>query len=316
MSQKTDENIAISHVTHESNNTSQKDTHETQTDAPPQRRTLHHLKRAAIQFLALAWLAPVITLLVLNFQGYIAGASIGCGVTTCSVSEWGLNVTQLVNDYDTRDRNVVGAFQLVAKVIEIWFVFAAGRLVYDLAMLLARNGDGLPLRYYTTNVEFADLRIILTPSFWTSVLRHPRDPTVLNTDSRRRLLVAFAVIVAIVSGVANLMGPAVAVLLLPTLGWRDLPLPQKTTVFGGLAASESPRSAIVNSFSCEPSRLEDGDYTCLGTGSNTDLDALLVDTSVLPQMTAASQNSLLNQAFLTFSFNLSDSLVLGDPVGQ
>ncbi|KAH7316956.1 hypothetical protein B0I35DRAFT_479752 [Stachybotrys elegans] len=243
----------------------------------------------------------------------IIGASIGCGVTTCTVSEWNVNVTQLVNEYDTRDHNVLGAFQIVAKVIEIWFAFVAARLVYDLAMLLARNGDGLPLRYYTMNVEFADLLIILTPSFWTSALQDPLKSSVPNTHSRRRLIVAFAAIVAIISAVANLMGPAIAVLLLPTLGWRELPLPQKTTVFGGLAAFDSPSRAVVDSLNCEPAQLEEGDYTCLAAGSNTPLDALLVDASVLLQMASASQNSLLRQTFLTFSFNISDSLLRGDP---
>ena len=44
-------------------------------------------------FLCLGWLAPVITLLVLNFKGYIAGASVGCGFGTCDdnalTGNWG-----------------------------------------------------------------------------------------------------------------------------------------------------------------------------------------------------------------------------------
>lgn len=68
---------------------------------------------------------------------------------------------------EAEDHNLLGALQLVAKTLEVWFMFVAGSLVYDLAMLLARNSDGLPLRYYTPFVEFGDLRSIISWSFWT-----------------------------------------------------------------------------------------------------------------------------------------------------
>lgn len=267
----------------------------------------------ASQLVALAWLAPIISLLVLNFQGYIAGASVGCGVTHCEISQWGMNVTQLVGQLDTQDRNILGALQLVAKALEIWFVFVAGHLVYDLAMVLARGGDGLPLRYYTMNVEFADLLTICSPSFWTSVLPPPSDsnPPTTSTTTRKRLLIAFALCVGSLSIIANLMGPAIAVLVLPTLGWRDLPLPQKTTIFGEMAASDPPSTAMVNADGfCEASQLEDGDYTCLQFAFYTDLDASI---SIFSLTDRESQISSLDQSFVTFSLNLTDSLWAGEP---
>jgi hypothetical protein len=63
----------------------------------------------------------------------------------------------------------LGALQLPAKALEIWFVIVMGSFVWDLMMLLARDGGtGLPIRYLTTFVEYADPKALFAPSFWTS----------------------------------------------------------------------------------------------------------------------------------------------------
>ena len=77
-----------------------------------------------IQTACLLWLAPVLTLLVLNFKGHIVGASAWCPNQNCQVGWFYIQSVAEHNLYklDRRDHNLLGVLQLVAKALEIWYV--------------------------------------------------------------------------------------------------------------------------------------------------------------------------------------------------
>lgn len=56
------------------------------------------------------------------------------------------------------------------------------------------------------------------------------------------------------------MGPATAVLLLPTVGWREIQVPEKLAI-AGLAAGEPPTEKVDGS--CNSSAIAAGQYSCI-----------------------------------------------------
>jgi hypothetical protein len=256
------------------------------------------------QFLGLAWLAPIIALLVLNFQGYIAGASVSCGLRKCNDNPFSFNAAQTSQQLNTDDHDILGVLQLVAKVLEIWFIFLAGCLVYDLTMLLARRGDGLPMRYLTTPREFSELRMFLDRSFWSSVNPFTSNSQIQNSvpsssqpRTQKLILVSFVLFIAAISIICNLMGPATAILLLPTLVWRELPIPQ-TQAFAGIASAEPPAGLGF----CNASSLAAGQYSCTEPFIGTSVDSML---SVAAQGLPYREDYVDYIATLSFPLNLS-----------
>ncbi|KAE9365108.1 hypothetical protein N431DRAFT_430632 [Stipitochalara longipes BDJ] len=215
--------------------------------------------------LHLLWLAPIILLLVLNLKKYVVGPSFACLQHNCLINPYASNVSQVTSHLAYVDHNVLGSLQLVAKALEVWFMFIAGSLIYDLSMLLARRGDGLPLGYLFTHKEFAEIKSF-GKSFWTAAV--PGDKKI-GGDGRedgdksttsRLTLYAFAMLVAMLAILVNLMGPSTAVLLLPTLE-RVRIHNQNSSVFIGLDAGDAPSilqasiyigSINVSCYDCNP----------------------------------------------------------------
>jgi hypothetical protein len=142
----------------------------TSSRSPPKNpNTPHRLRQwwewpAISQILSILWLAPVCALLWLNFTGYVAGAGVGCmGFCNLDLDQ----ATRL--RLDSQNSDILGALQLVAKVLEVWFAVVAGCLVYDLSTLLSTKRDGLPLRHLFTHLQFADPRYIFSASAWTAL---------------------------------------------------------------------------------------------------------------------------------------------------
>lgn len=216
-----------------------------------------------IPLLCFGWLACIIALLVLNFKGYVAGASIGCGVRTCNDNPGSSSYQQNSERLQREDHDILGALQLVAKALEVWFIFLAGALMWDMAMLLARRGDGLPLRYLVLPAEYSEFLSFTSRTMWTSPSPLRSEPATTEPDAdadidlkatrpvqpkpeheqykspnistqpkaraarptRRRTIYMLVGFAAVLSMVCNLMGPATAVLLLPTLAWRNVTIP-------------------------------------------------------------------------------------------
>jgi hypothetical protein len=253
------------------------------------------------QFLGLVWLAPIIVLLILNFQGYIVGASIACTVRKCNDNPFSINATRTSQELNTDDHDILGALQLVAKALEMCFIFLAGCLVYDLMMLLARRGDGLPMRYLTTPGEFSQLRRFLDPSLWSSVNPFTSNSQIQNSvlsSSQPRtpklILVSFILFIAAISIICNLMGPATAILLLPTLVWREVPI--QTQAFTGIASAEPPADILGY---CNASSLAAGQYSCTEYLIKDSVDLML---SSIVEGEAVDQYRIES---LTFQFNYS-----------
>lgn len=169
--------------------------------------------------LGFLWMAPIITLLVLNYKKHIIGASIWCPGGKCDAKAFDDNAIAQASKLDREDHNVLGALQFVSKALEVWFMVIATSLVYDVALYLAKRGGGLPIGYLFTHLEFGDIRNLVNPLMWTSPLPHGN--LMPGKPSGTWKLWMFAILAASLTILTNLMGPASAVLVLPTMQWVD-----------------------------------------------------------------------------------------------
>ena len=232
-----------------------------------------HIFSHIVSFL---WLAPIITLLVLNFKNHIIGASAWCPGGHCSSGVGSSDPAAVSNTIeraaklDRNDHNVLGALQFVAKALEVWFMLIATALLFDLAMILARMDGGLPVAYVLTHLEFGDIRNLFNPLLWTSPWPH-RNAT--HSQKHRRSvsrLFIFAVLAALLTILTNLMGPATAVLVLPTLQWVDTPH-KPVQMFKGLHLDRAPQEDLIFPI-CNSSQLDAGNYSCTFYPHSASLD--------------------------------------------
>lgn len=210
------------------------------------------------QLIGLLWLAPIIALIILNYKNYVIGASIWCPGGSCSAELFSTRAIQQVKKLDTQDHNVMGALQFVSKSLEVWFMFISTSLVYDVAMLLAKRGGGLPVGFLLTHLEFGDIRYLLSPILWTSPIPHPsRSPRLRAITGK---LYLFVLLAAFLTVLTNLMGPATAVLVIPSLQWVDTPhIPDLKFNGTGLAEPPSGDEVIPG---CTGDQLSAGNYSC------------------------------------------------------
>lgn len=214
------------------------------------------------QTFTLLWLAPVIKILILNFKEYIIGASVWCPFNICRTdalsyrSAIGLHWQAQMR---SQDRDFLGVLQFIAKAIEAWFMFIATGLIFDIAMLLAKQPQGLPLGYLLTHLQFADVRNIFNKAFWRS-MRLPRKSSTVPVNAQLRSRIAriqmvrwrpktvnlplglFVLLTFILTIISNLMGPSTAALLIPTLQWRSFPVEGISRRFAGMNSAQMPKS--------------------------------------------------------------------------
>ena len=208
---------------------------------------------------SLLWLGPITALLVLNYKKYIIGASVWCPGGRCSADPFGIDAVQKASELDRKDHNALGALQFVAKALEVWFMLIATTLVYDFAMLYARKGGGLPAGFFLTHLEFGDIRNLFNPLMWTAAF--PLANSGPKRTSSTLKLYLFAILAAFLTILTNLMGPATAVLVLPTLQWIDMPY-EPDQIFNGTNYGMYPvsDSAIPG---CSAEQLAAGNYSCV-----------------------------------------------------
>lgn len=281
-----------------------------QNDAPiiqrpkqrsPRRVVLHWL----LQILGLLWLAPIITLLYFNFSHFVIGASVWCPRGNCNAESTTEGAIDRAQQLDRNDHDVNGALQFVAKMLEIWFMAIAAGLVYDVGLLFARKGDGLPIGYLLTHLEFTDLRYIFNPLLWTSPLPHRH--SVPESRSRIIKLYFFAILTALLTILANLMGPATAVLVLPTLQWIDTPHVMNQT-FNGTSVMLAPQTDDTFT-SCSASQLIARNYSCTMDMYSAGIDALAAQgIASIKQSYTSDGHTLLGmtqEEALQFAYNAS-----------
>lgn len=168
-----------------------------------------------LQSFSLLWIPPVVAVLFLNFRGWVIGASLACGIRKCDAAYWDSNQNQA---HINEDRNIQGALQLVAKGVGIWFTVIAGGLVYDITMFLVATRDGLPISYLSIPL-FLSPGTLLDKSFWVNWNWRP----VTKEDLKiwgSWMPGLFALFIVVMLLATSLMGPATALLLLPTMGWK------------------------------------------------------------------------------------------------
>ena len=179
-----------------------------------------------IQSACFLWLLPIAALLALNFEKYIVGASAWCPDRDCYVG-WFNPVRsvplQNLRSFDKRDHNLLGALQFVAKALEIWFSLIATALVYIITFLIAGKRDGLPIGYLTRPSEFANLPGLLDPLLWRTLPSVSRRKGKAESKSYRPRIYLFISFTILLCLICNLMGPATAVLALPSLQWITTP---------------------------------------------------------------------------------------------
>lgn len=227
-----------------------------------------HIFSHLISFL---WLAPIAALLALNFQRHIVGASVWCPMGKCSSHAFDEDAIRKAGKLDRDDHNALGALQFVAKALEIWFLIIATTFVYDVAMMFASKGGGLPVGYLLTHLEFSDVRNIVNPLMWTSPVPH-RGTTNARNRSRTIKLYFFAVLATFLTILVNLMGPATAVLVLPTLQWIDMPH-EADQIFNGTGSDSAPYGNSYLFPGCTSASLLAKNYSCTYDVYGASMDA-------------------------------------------
>ncbi|KAL8663080.1 MAG: hypothetical protein Q9168_008151 [Polycauliona sp. 1 TL-2023] len=280
----------------------------------PSAPTPHRARRSRVilhwisHLMSLLWIAPIATLLWLNFSKHIIGASSWCPGGDCNAEGNSDNAYERARQLDRRDHNVNGALQYVAKALEVWFMFVATSLVYDMGIMFAKKNRGLPVGYLLTHLKFGDIRYILNPLLWTSPL--PRSQAVPEKRTRIFKLYLFACTTAMLTILANLMGPAAAVLVLPTLQWVDTPHIMHET-FNRTAASQAPSGAGLFP-GCSPQQLDQGKYSCTADTYGPQLDEWAAhNVASSKQLTASPDGALIlgasQEAALALTINGTSS---------
>lgn len=221
-------------------------------------RQKRFIRRLAFELFCLAWTSPIILLLSLNFKGWVVGAGVGCRLpgfkNACDISFQSDRAVKL----NKIDHEILRGLQIVAKVLEIWFTIIATSLMYDLTIMLAAKRNGLPIGYFMTHAELGNITTVFAYTFWSSMgLVHHRN----QEQGRMRLwLVGFVASIIMLCVACNLMGPSIAILALPTLGWSDLQhLAQQK--LGQVGAANSPVNPEI-AHGCEAASLAAGVFTC------------------------------------------------------
>jgi hypothetical protein len=213
----------------------------------------------------------MVVLLVLNFRNSIIGASAWCPFGKCSAEALSTNATPRAQKLDKNDRNTLGGLQFVAKFLEVWFVFIATSLVYNGTMLLASRGRSLPIGFLMTHLEFTDLRMLFNCRFWDTAAS-PKGAKSSERPSKSSLYL-FAFFVAFMCILANLMGPASAVLVLPALQWIDIQK-QHEQRFDRTNLETGPTGDPMFS-SCSAEMLAARQYSCTVDAHSSSLDSLV-----------------------------------------
>ncbi|KAI4089546.1 MAG: hypothetical protein LQ339_008539 [Xanthoria mediterranea] len=261
--------------------------------------------------LSLLWILPIAILLWLNFSKHVIGASAWCPRGNCNAEGNSENAIERANKLDSHDHNVTGALQFVAKALEVWFFFVATSLVYDMGIMFAKRGRGLPVGYLLTHLEFGDIRYLVNPLLWTSPL--PRKQGVPEKRARIIKLYLFACITAMLTILANLMGPSTAVLVLPTLQWVDTAHIMEET-FNQTAAGRRPSGDKLFP-GCSAKELRAGNYSCTADTYGPSLDEWAAhNTASTKQLRKQRYSDLIlgasQEAALAFTINgtMSDTV--------
>ena len=257
------------------------------------------------------WLVPIVVLLWLNLSSFRIGPSASC-LGGCKADPLATGNGRWAVGLDRNDHNTLGGLQLVAKALELWFLFVAISLVYKIAMLLASRDGGLPIGLLTSPVEFADPRALF--EIFRAVLRSPGQHRLRERALPKLCLHLFVIFVVFMCVLVNLMGPAVAVLVLPTLQWVNLPRNAQHS-FNASAVAKLPDGIVPGGEdqqifpNCTSTNLDQGQYSCTFIPYAASLDSWddeVIATDSNP-MYYAQTAGLSPEGSVFFTINVTDS---------
>lgn len=196
----------------------------------------------------------------------------------------------------------------------------ATTLIYDVAMLIAKRGGGIPVGYMLTHLEFADIRNIFNPLMWTSPSPLPNSSSHGHTW-RKINLYLFAILATFLTILTNLMGPGTAILVLPTLQWIDTAyVPEQ--VFHGTGAEHLPTGDLLSTLGCSNETLiTGGNYTCTLKVYGPSMDAwasIAVSSQRQSELPYGGLNFGISQeGYFDFMLNVSTtSIIIWVPLRQ
>jgi hypothetical protein len=273
------------------------------------------LRTLLIQTACFLWLLPIAAILVLNFKQQIIGASAWCPKRDCYVGWFNqISIIPLQNlqNFDRHNHNLLGALQLVAKALEIWFGLIVLSLVYLITFFIAGRHDGLPIGYLMRPSEFANLPGLFDPLLWRLLPSVTRAKA--NTESRkyRPKIYLFVSITVFLCLLCNLMGPATAVLALPSLQWIDSPL-VGNRMFGVMNSGSPPRSSADSLGPFKDTYCTEEDTTNLSFSCATHPFASQLDSWIQSYIASGDYHKGIGmQEGVTFDFNATYSIPSSD----
>ena len=123
-------------------------------------------------------------------SSYIIGPTAWCPSRQCYAELFNLDsaATQLkLREFNEADHNLLGALQLVAKALEVWFEVIASFLVYLVTMRIASKKDGLPIGYIMQPFEFSRLPALFDVLLWKIAPGLVKPNSRQNKAYRRRI---------------------------------------------------------------------------------------------------------------------------------
>ena len=273
------------------------------------------------QTLALAWLVPIVALLYLNFTEYIVGASAWCPGGHCWLDSFNpiTSVPQMnLRKFDKENHNLLGGLQLVAKALEVWFTLIATALVYLITMIFAGKKEGLPVGYITRPNEFSGIEYLADPLLWVT---GPTPFGVNKTPEQKKVgrrvffLIGLTIVLCVI---CNLMGPATAVLAIPSLQWVSTKH-IGDRVFTNLNSANPPGLETTSWFwwatlYCSDAQFAARNFSCTQNPFGYELDAWIDNSLVGKSLTWESQLSFTANYTMQYSsdnqwdFSTSDAV--------
>jgi hypothetical protein len=218
----------------------------------------------------LTWIIPVVVVLRINFTSHIVGPSIGC-LQSSKKCHLDLRSTQIqqAKPLAKDDQNILVGLQIAAKVLDAWFCSIAASLVWSILKKLAGHDSTrpLPIGYLHIPTECSEMAI-LPKLFWG----RRRDVTRLEGWSKMRLYI-FIIFVTCVCILCNLMGPAAAVLVIPSLQWTNINQAQEVW-FESMLSTQGPQHSVIIP-GCSQDTLEAGNYSCTGVLHSAAVDSFV-----------------------------------------
>lgn len=201
----------------------------------------------------------------------------------------------LLAEHDHENHNLLGALQLVAKALEIWFILICSWLVYLITMFLAGRKAGLPIAYINRPSDFSEMPSLLDPLLWRTL------PKPFGPRKSRKRIWSFVLFTCALGLLCNLMGPATAVLVIPALQWITTEKVQPFTFvsYDGAQAPGPYSYAQYSTQDCTADQFRAMNYSCTANPWATAMDSW-----VQSYMSSQGQmNGIAQQDMVSFGFN-------------